>query len=73
MNEAALIENSTAVPADPTSRAVIAGPKIRELVMTAVLSDTALAICSSGTNSVTKPRRAGLSNAEMIPSTNVSA
>jgi hypothetical protein len=72
-NEAALIVNSTAVLLVVMSVAVIAGPKIREPVITAVLSETAFVICSSGTSSVTNPRRAGLSSALMTPSTNVSA
>ena len=56
-----------------TSVAVIAGPKMREPVITAVLSETALVIWSSGTSSVTNPRRAGLSRALITPSTNVNA
>ena len=72
-NDTALIVNSTDVAVVVTSVAVIAGPKMREPVITAVLSETALVIWSSGTSSVTNPRRAGLSRALMTPSTNVKA
>ena len=41
MNDTALIVNSTDVAVVVTSVAVIAGPKIREPVITAVLSETA--------------------------------
>ena len=71
-NENALIVNSQPVPNGPTRIAAIAGPKMRDPVIVAVLSEIALAMSSSGTSSVTNPRRAGLSNALTTPSTNVS-
>ena len=46
---------------------------MRDPVIVAVLSEIALPTSSSGTSSVTKPRRAGLSNALTMPSTSVSA
>ncbi|CAB4606837.1 unannotated protein [freshwater metagenome] len=68
--DTAFIENNHAVPSGPMSAAAIAGPKIREPVITVVLRDIALEISSGSTNSVTKPRRDGLSMAFAIPSTN---
>ena len=52
-----------AVPIAPTSTAASAGPKMRDPVITAVLSDVAFGISAGSTSSVTSARRAGLSNA----------
>ena len=49
--------------------AASAGPKIREPVMTAVLSETTLEMCFGSTSSITNPRRAGLSMAATTPRT----
>ncbi len=60
------------VPTDPTRTAASAGPKMRDPVMTAVLSDVALEMSSGSTSSMTRPRRAGFSNALSTPSRSVS-
>ncbi len=58
-----------AVPIAPTSTAARAGPKMREPVITAVFKEVAFGISTGSTSSVTRPRRAGLSNAFTRPST----
>ena len=60
--------NSQPVPSGPTSAVAIAAPKILEPVITAVFSDIAFGKSTGGTNSVTSPLRAGLSNAPITPS-----
>ena len=66
-----LMMNSQPVPNGPTRDAASAGPKIREPVITAVFNDIALPISCGGTNSVTNPRRDGLSIAPTNPRTPV--
>ncbi len=51
----------------------MAGPKTREPVITAVFNDVAFGMSTVGTSSVTRPRRAGLSNALTTPSTSDNA
>ena len=68
-NVSPLMTKHQPVPIVATSTAARAGPKIREPVITAVLSDVALGISSASTSSVTSARRAGLSNALTTPST----
>ena len=57
-----------AVPIAETSTPASAGPKMRDPVITAVFSEVALGMSTVGTSSVTRPRRAGLSNAFTTPS-----
>ena len=72
-NEMPFNTNNQPVPKGPTNADAIAGPNIREPVITAVLRLIALDISASGTNSVTRARRAGLSMAPTKPSMPVSA
>ena len=71
-NEMPFKINNQPVPNGPTNADAIAGPKMRDPVMTAVLRLIALDMSASGTNSVTRALRAGLSIAPTRPSIAVS-
>ena len=62
-----------AVPMVVTRTPARAGPKMRDPVITAVFNEVAFGMSTVGTSSVTRPRRAGLSNALTTPSTSDSA
>ena len=66
-NEMPLKINNQPVPHGPTKSVASAGPKMREPVIAAVFSDTALLMFFGSTSSITRPRRAGLSNAFTTP------
>ena len=65
--ETAFIAKSQAVPSGPINSAANAGPNTREPVITVVFSDMAFEISAGSTNSVTNPRRDGLSIALATP------
>ena len=67
-NDTPLTMNSQPAPSGPFNAAANAGPTMRDPVITAVFSEIALVISCGSTNSITNPRRAGLSNAPMTPS-----
>ena len=67
MYESPSTANAQPNPTVTTSAPARAGPMTRDEVMSALLRLTALATPSSGTISTTKARRAGLSNAVVIP------
>ena len=69
----ALMTNIQPTPNGLISNAAIAGPKIREPVIVAVLSDMAFEISSGATSSVRNPRREGLSRADTMPNMSVAA
>ncbi len=65
--------NAQPKPTVITSRPASAGPKMRDAVIAALLRLTALFMSASGTISTTNDRRAGLSNATVMPPTNATA
>ncbi len=67
VNESPLMMNSQPGSSQRTNSAARAGPKMREPVITAVLSDTTLEMWRGSTSSITNPRRAGLSTACTAP------
>ena len=64
--------NTQPVPNLVASRAAMAGPAMRDPVITDVPSDTTLASWSAGTSSVRRVLRAGLLNAIRVPEISVS-